>query len=533
MGKGSHRNTWWRYVIVTVIFGVSVSLFRQISISHWLIMCGFDLAVLILTPYRYWPSLFVGETLSLLAKSIACFDQFGMLWSSLNLIPSLLFMAPIVYTVRERWHVLDKNHANIGALLACSLLVALVMTLNSLGMLAITPLPPNYVVHWGEVAGRWVLGNFIGILTIVPLVLACRQFIVKHSWRQWGAAMLDGKLMIESIGLVLPVLGLLVWVGLNAAPHNSTRQIAQIAMFLPVVWLALRHGWKGAAFGGTAASFAVMMLMPERYDRDTLTAEVLISFVTSSMLLLGGRITAMDRRAAQERTDVRTALALAQRNVYVGEMHLRMTSMALEQIRESVQTGFTMMMGRLRHLQPAIDDGGYRRHALVTQDQITGLAEGLYPTAWRERGLPSALQDGAVAQALREGGIAYRCDFRGSIGSLPQPLRVAVYRSVNEVIADVCVKRNTSDILVQVRCGDRHGRRWAVASVSVSAHPVRVKHIEWDLMLQKVIRPTSGLGWQAVLDRAATFGGRARERMTLRGRRITMSFLEPQKSGDM
>ena len=533
MGNGSRWNTWWRYVIVAVVYCAGVSLFRQVSISHWLVMCGFDLAVLFLVPFRYWPSLFVGESLSLLAKSIACVDQFGMLWAGLNLIPSLLFAAPIVYVARERWHVFDKNAVNMGAMLGCSLLVAAVMTLNSLGMLTITPLPPGYVVHWGEVTGRWMLGNFIGILTITPTVLAFRQFAAKHPWRKWGAAMLDGKLLIESIGLVVPVLGMLVWVGLTAPPHTSTRQIAQIAMFLPVVWLALRHGWQGAALGGTAASFAIVALMPERYDHDTMGAEVLVAFVTSTMLLVGGRITAMDRRAAQERTDVRTALALAQRNVYVGEMHLRMTSMALEQIRESVQTGFTMMLGRLRHLQPAIDDGGYRRHALVTQDQITGLAEGLYPTAWRERGLPAALQDGAVAQALREGGMLYRCDFRGQTSSLPQPLRVAIYRSINEAIAEVCTKRNASDILVQIRSGLRHTRLWAVASVSFSAHPVRVKHVDWDLMLPKVIRATSGLGWSAIQDRAATFEGRARERMTRRGRRITMSFLEPQKPGDM
>ncbi|WP_158545014.1 MASE1 domain-containing protein [Dyella monticola] len=292
---------------MAIVYGISVSLFRQISISHWLVMCGFDLTVLLLTPYRYWPALFVGEFFQLLVKSIQCFDQFGWLWSVQNLLPTLLVMAPLVWVARERWHVLHRGYLNIPALLACSLLVAAAMTLDSLVSLSVTPLPPGYVLPggWGGVAGRWLLGNFIGILTITPTVLAFRKMMTQYPWRQWASRVFDSKLLLESIGLVLPVLAMLVWVGLEATPHTATRQIAQIAMFLPVVWLALRHGWQGAAMGGTAASLAIMLLMPERYDQSTLQAECLVSFVISSMLLLGGRITAMDRQAEQERIDVR------------------------------------------------------------------------------------------------------------------------------------------------------------------------------------------------------------------------------------
>lgn len=532
MGTRSRWDTGWRYAAVTIAYALSAFLFRQVSISHWLIVCGFDLTVLLLAPYRFWPSIFVGESLMLLVKSIECFDQFGWLWSTLNVFPSMVLMAPLVYLARERWHVLDRGVLNMPALLGCSLLVAAAMTLNSLGMLSITPLPPHYKIEWGSVAGRYMLGDLIGILTVTPSVLAIRKAMKKHPWRQWGALLADSKILLESLGLMFPALAMLVWVGLAAAPHTSTRQIAQVAMFLPVVWLALRHGWQGAAFGGTAASLAVMILMPEKYDHDTLQAEVLVTFVTSSMLLLGGRITAINRQAEQERLDVHMALALAQRNVHASEMHLKMTSAALEHIRDTVQAGFALMLGRLRHLQPAINDAGYQRHALSAQEQITGLANSLYPSAWREGGLPAALQDGAIAQALRAGGVNYRCDCRGQTGHLPQSVRVAIYRSTNEAIADVCSRRQVSDVLVQVRCGMKRGRRWAVASVSVGAHPVRLKHVAWDEVVPKVVRATSGLGWPALQDRAATFEGRARERMTRHGRRITMSFQEPMKPGE-
>ena len=532
MRTRSHGDAWWRYVIVTLAYAASVVLFRWVIIPHWLIVCGLNFAALLLVPYRYWPCLFIGESLSLLQASITCEAQFGMLWSVINTIPSSLFAAPIVYWSRERWPALERGHLHMPALLGAGLLVSAVMTLNSAWLLSIEPLPAGYTFSWSAVLARWMLGNYIGILCLAPTVLAFQQAAIRRNWRTWGGAILDSKVLIESIGLVTPVVGLLVWVGLSAPPHTNTRQIAQIALFLPNVWLALRHGWQGAAFGGTVASFAIIALMPDKHDQTTMQIEVLVAFVISTMLLAGGRITAMDRQAAKERTDVRMALALAQRNVHLGEMQLRMTSMALEQIRENVQAGFALMLGRLRHLQPAVDDGGYRQRALTTQDQITCLAEGLYPSAWRERGLPGALQEGAVAQALREGGMGFHCDLRGPVGSLPQPLRVAIFRSVNEAIGDVCAKRNTSDVLVQVRCGKHHQRLWAVASVSFRAQPVRVKHVDWSHVLPKVIRTTSGLGWSAIQDRAETFEGSARERLTRHGRRITMSFQEPHPSGE-
>lgn len=534
MGNGSRGNTWWRYAAAAVVYGLGASLFRWMLIPHWLIVAGLNLSALILAPYRYWPSLFVGESLALLDTSVACETQFGLTWAILNLIPSLAFVAPFAYVARERWHVFRHNVLNMGALLGCALLVSAAVTLNSALMLSITPLPHGYVVHWGEVLGRWMLGNYMGILTITPTVLAVRQAMAKHR-QSWMGALLDSTLGWETGGLVVPILGLLVWIGLSASPHANTRQIAQIAMFLPVVWMALRHGWQGASLAGTAASFAIIALMPEKHDPGTMQAEVLCAFVISTMLLVGGRISAMNRRADQGRADVRAALALAQRNAYVGELHLRVTATALEQIQSSVQAGFAMMMGRLRHLQPAIDDAGYQRHALGVQEQLVGLSEGLYPSAWRDSGLPAALERGAVAEILREGGMIYRCDLRGQVSALPQSLRVAIYRSVNEAIVDLCASQDVSDILVQLRTRPHRGRRWAVVCVSSRTHPVRVRHVDWAYIRPKLARTTSGLGWRggAIQDRAATFEGRARERVTSQGRRISMSFLEPQSPGGL
>ncbi len=344
--------------------------------------------------------------------------------------------------------------------------------------------------------------------------------------------MAESRLLLESTCILLPALGFLVWIGLNASPGTQTRQIAQIAMFLPIVWLALRHGWHGAAVGGTAASLAILMLMPHRYDNDTIQAEIVIAFVMSTMLLMGARIAALDRHAQTERTDLRMTLALAQRNVQMGEMQLRMTAQALEQIRDAVQSVCLMMTSRLRLLHPAIDDRNYQRLALVAQDQLFGLADSLYPVTWQEKGVSAALREGQIPRALDRAGIRYWCDLRCELDGLSPSLHLAIYRLVCEAIADACARKSVTEIGVRLRCGERNGRRWVVLRLIFRADPARLRSVPWDELLPRVMPASSGRGFHSILDRAATFEGRARERAMPAGRRISVLLLDPEKTSD-
>jgi two-component system, NarL family, sensor histidine kinase FusK len=317
-----------------------------------------------------------------------------------------------------------------------------------------------------------------------------------------------------------------------SSPHSQIRQFVQIAMFLPVVWLAMRHGWGGAAVGGAAASCAVVLLMPAMHDYDTFRAEFIVSFAISTMLIMGGRIAALDRSASRERLEVREALTLAQRNAYVGEMQLRMTSHALDQIRDAVQNGFALMMGRLRHLQPAIDDGGYRRQALLAQDQLSRLADGLYPAALRERGLPYALRDGVNARMLREAGITYFCEMRGPLSRLSMMLRMTVYRIVWEAITDACLKKDVVGIRIRIRCRDVGLLRGVMVAVYFQTNFEEAGRIRWSDVLSNLVRASSGLGLRAIRDRAAIYDGRVRERAFPKKRYVSVYMSESVESGD-
>ena len=532
MRKGTRVTFWLSQLAVAAAYAVAVSLFRQLSISHWLLLCGLHMSALLLVPYRYWAALLVGETISLSYLSITCLEQLGMTWALINAVPSLAFAIPVVYLCRERWRIFPtRTTINMGALLICALLISALRTGHSLVLVSTANLPEGYPpLKYGFLAGQWLLGNYLGALTVVPFVLVIRHVLQETSWHALGTRFFKSRLAMECVFLLMPILVFLVGLGLSASSTADTRQLAQMAMFLPVVWLTLRYGWQGAAVGGTMASVAVFVLMPKLFDPATLNAQVFIAFIISTMLIMGARIGALNRLAQQERTDMRMTLALAQRNMHQGEVQLRMTSQALEQVRETVHAAHSVMLGRLRHMAPVIDDRTYQRQALVAQDQLYRLADSLCPMT-HERGLPGVLREGSIARVLEAAGVAYWCDLRGPVSVLSSTIHLAIYRIVCEAIADGCARKDVSDIRVQVRCGRRRDRRWSVIRVNLRSDPLRVSAVRWEELLPRVLRTATGLGWTAIEDRATTFEGRAREHRIPGGRCISVILYDPDQPG--
>jgi len=531
MGKGLWERAWVRHVAVALAYGIGVAIFREFSVSYWMISDGLRLSVFLLAPYRYWPALLLGDAGYYTYLSYDCLNSWGPTWAVYNLLPPAAFIAPIIFWVREYWQPNGKAASHVGTLLGCALVTSCILAVRGIVGIHLMHLPKDYAVHNDALAARYFIGGYLGVLTVAPLVMAVFQAIKEDGWSELYKRVTDSRLVFESTCLGLPILAFLLWLGLSAPANSETRSLVQVAMFLPVVWLALRHGWQGAAIGGAIASCAIKLLMPALYDQHTIEAEILVAFAISTMLLMGSRIAMLDRRAEQERADVRMAFALAQRNVYIGEMQLRMASQTLEQMRESIQAGFAMMLGRLRHLQPAIDDRGYQRHALVAQEQLHRLADSLYPISVRERGLPTALREGAMARLLRDAGMAYSCDVRGPLSRLSHTLHMTVYRIICEAIADGCSKQDMSDVYVQLRCMERYGQRAIVIRIKFKADPVRMAHICWD-DLHAYGRTTSGLGLRAIRDRAALFEGRAKVRSYSDSRLVSVLLQDRVAGGD-
>ena len=527
MRGGSWVGNLWRQALVAGVYLAALFLFRAVSIQHWFILTGFHVAVLMLVPYRYWPALFVADTACLAYISCAYLGQYGLSWAVLNAIPALVYEAPVVWWFRERWRLFPtRGTVNMPVFVLCALIVAVISTAETIGQLQFATLPPGYVIHYSEATARLVLGNFMGVLAVAPVTLVVYQSFVAADlqWRRWLRTLLGSRFLAEGALGVFPLIVFLVWPGM----HNpQTRVVAQMAMFLPVVFMAFRYGWQGAAVAGTLASLGIVTLMPATNDPATMQAETLVAMAVSTMLLVGARMATLTRRVEQERFDSRMAMALAHRNVALGEAQLRVTAQALDQLRSLTQGAFKLMLREeQRQPQPAINDTAYRRRVESAQEQLFLLTDSLNPSMLRERGLPGALAHGSLARTLHVAGIKYWCDLRGPVNVLSQSMSLAVYRVVCEAILEACLTHEPSDVLVKVRCGIR-GRAWVVVMIDVRWDLARSPHVDWMILRQRLRVSATGLGRKAIEDRAATFNGRVRGRAIRDGRRLLVSFLEP------
>ena len=516
----------WKQVAAVAGYALAYELLHQVTFTYWVLIAGFRLAALIYVPRRYWVALALGELIPQIYLAITCEPQYGWIWSVVivTFIPMVLAM-PAVYWCQQTLRMTPaRGSVRMGVLLLCILLTTFIWTANNALGMVVTHMPAGYTFSFPTLIGKWVIGNFLGMLTVVPLVV-----LIREAWRstpvhiRWQR-LLDSRLMLESLFLLAPALGFLLWMS-GHADSESTREAARMAMFLPVVFLALRHGWEGAAIGGTAASVAEVLTMSGSKDIGALQAEVFIAFAISSMLLLGSRISVLNQRDAAERIQVQEALVLARRNITIGEARLRVAAEFLEHVREMIHVGYERMLTQLRHL-PAVDSRAYARQAAMTQEQLFRLSDGLYPTGWKEKDLVLALRQGPLARALDEAGVSYWCDARGDFSVVSPGLHLAVYRLVGEALALACQDLPPTHVRVRLRAGQRAGQAWVGVRLRAWTETDRVAEIRLDDV--RIRLSSAGLSWSAAEDRARSYQGRLRQAQRSEGHVITAVLLDPE-----
>jgi two-component system, NarL family, sensor histidine kinase FusK len=515
METGSWRNAFrahavLRQIAVVLGYAAGYASLHAISFSHWSIFAGFELAALILLPYRYWFALAVGEMIPSASMAIDCVSSFGLTWALLKAFPSICFVMPFVFGCRERLGLLGRRgeFANPMVLVLCAAFAALVVSGYNTFMLSFAPRPPGFVpLH--EWMLRYVLGHFLGILTLTPLILAARDAVRGKTLRQWVSEIQDSRLLVESISILIPTLGLLIWIGSLSAMGSDVRYIAQVAMFLPIVMLALRHGWLGAAIGGSAASVAIVVLMPARYDHDTLQAQTLMAFVLATMLIIGTKITAWHRQEEQEKLDMRSALALAQRTYFEGEQQLHRAAIMLREM-QTMGSWFrhASSLERYQRTQPLME-------------AASRFIEYCDPLDGQGRSLSGALQKGSLAQVLADHKVPFRANYYGGVSALPARLHLAIYRMICGSVVHLAEEDYLGEVVISVRCRQYRSRRWVVLRVlGKEAHGAPLSHTG-TLALQQLSRHNS---FQSLRDSAATFGGAARQRTRGRWRHLTIAL---------
>lgn len=285
---------WGRYLAVAGAYAACYELTRNISFSHWMLPAGLRLACLLLVPRRYWPALAIGEALPIGEMAALHATSFGILWACMASVPPILACMPAMAWLRHRFTLLRADgQVNMGMILVATLVCAAVTTganalvLSTVSMADGSPAPAITL----PILLAWVLGCYLGALTLTPLILAVRERIaaLPGGTVTWPA-LRDSPLLRDALLFVVPCLALLLLVADGTGDNDGLLTCVRMGMAIPVVLMTLRHGWHGAAVGGMLASVAQASTSFQLQDPAMIRAQAILAFVASTALIFGVRV---------------------------------------------------------------------------------------------------------------------------------------------------------------------------------------------------------------------------------------------------
>jgi glucose-6-phosphate-specific signal transduction histidine kinase len=283
---------WGRYLAVAGAYAACYELTRYFSFSHWMLPAGLRLACLLLVPRRFWPALAVGEALPVAEMAFLHTSVFGLAWAIAASIPPIVFCMPVVAWMRNRAPLmLGDGQINMSLIASVTLLCAAVTSAENSAVLTTmvmsdgSPGPamtvPIFLV--------WFLGAYLGALALVPTILGLRERLAAqpHGVLTWHAVT-HSALFRDTVLIALP--SLLLLTVLTSFTSDGALQCARIAMGLPVIVMALRHGWHGASVSSLLASIAIASTAFKLQDPAMIQAQAILAFIITTSLLFGVRI---------------------------------------------------------------------------------------------------------------------------------------------------------------------------------------------------------------------------------------------------
>jgi hypothetical protein len=467
MGKRWWTNDWLLQLGVAVGYGLVYLATAAISTAHWPIHAAMRLAALLLFPYRYWPALYIGEAIPNAYEVLPC-TNLGTAWIAFRCIPPFTVAMPIVWWCRTKFPPLlfkSEHVVDLKALLTCILLVSLGNMSYSwtAACLASTVSSPFAILSW--LVG-FFLGPYLAIVSLVPWILMAWIDYRPGHGRTHVLKIVGSRLTIDVVILFIPSLCLLTW--LNQSGDAQTKLIATIAMALPMAWLTLKHGWRAMAVSAPLVIACISIPIPMEdapvYE-GFLPIMVFLSITVTSLFALGARISTQLAKEEEERSSLRNVQRLARQSLQLSEQRMRHTSQALEYLAGTLHLTNSRLLEQMRRILPNLESHAFYKQALNTQSQVYRLAESMHPVAWRERGLPAALNE-TVARALDEAGIAYRCQISGrGFSRLAPAVLTATYRTACEAVVYVTSRLACNRVSLLLRGGETNGKRWVLLRV--------------------------------------------------------------------
>ncbi len=320
------RAVSWR---VLLAFGIASLLLDALSnpqtvlplaLAPWTPPPGLTLAFLLLYGLHYAPLLFCVTFLAGLPIYGLPQDWLPALWAAGLLMLGLWGLAALLLKV---WRIDPHLGSQRDLTLLMLIAVAAAWLDASVHVFSRSPeAAPDAWAWMADLVNFWV-GALIRILIITPLVLV-HAGVNWRGWRNWpiwdwSSGWLGGEHVSREMVLQAVAIAITLWIIFGFRYTDEFKFF--YLLFLPMIWIAMRHGIQGAVIALAASHVGINIILDWRGSHAITVVEfqMLMLGLAVTMLFLGMTVSA--RRATEERLHQREAeLNQAMRLAAAGEM---------------------------------------------------------------------------------------------------------------------------------------------------------------------------------------------------------------------
>lgn len=425
---------------------------HQVSTVYWFLPAGLRFSALWLSRSRHWGWFALAEIAAVLI--VGALGRHHASWAGFALAAFAPWCAYALAVLAFRpggVYAAPESPGRMGSLLAAMALAGAVNALAQTGRALIDG--PAQAAEVANFAFAYLIGDFVGMLMLVPVALQILQPGGSEDRRRMG-----GELLLV-FAPFFAAFGVLWW--LSARPALYAALLAVVPMLL----MAFRHGWRGAAWAIGITSVALylaseLLALPTPGE----FLQLLLCIFGAVALLLGAAIGALRRMNA----------ALADRNLHERAVSARLAVQAdelrdlgrrLARAREDEQARLahelhdelgqmvTALGTRLGLLARKTEDpellaGLHAQRELVQriQESIREVLHALRPPVLDRFGLEAALREGPVERLLADAGIEWQPHFSGPIARIGPDVGSAIYR-ISQEAATNCVRHARANSL--------------------------------------------------------------------------------------
>ena len=475
----------------------------SISQAYWFLPAGLRFGAFLLAPRKLWPWLIGAEWAAALLMHLwirPLPDISIVLWVTLS--QPLIVAGVIAIMHRGEFSLRLWPPERLGQLLLTALIASTAVTLANAPVLG--PISHIVITNRPIALANIMLGDYLGILLIAPvLVLLLHAPPDKHDSKQ---------LLFDIAFFLLPVIFsilLLLNYGLPLS-HYAT-----VLTLIPILYLAFRHGWRGASLALLASSAAITLRtgFDVRADQPA-AAQLFLAVAGTGALLLGAATDALRQSSTRL---ARQNKLLEEANLQLDQLSQRLARAARGNLRkeeydrrwiaselhDELSQNLTAIQIQIKLEQPRLErvgliDVAHSINQLIQRmrHSVRHLLDTLQPSILSEFGLARALEEGPIRALVCSAGMAYHLDIYGDLRTLDDDMRTAIYRIVQEAATNAVRHAQASRFDVHLRIGCHGDRILAL-----------VKLIDNGIGLAAQHNRKKGRGLAGMRDRVLALGG--------------------------